>query len=112
MSEVQNGKSENGWRILAFRALAAFSLASFFSPGSPGDFLSDPWIKWDAGSGRFFAGILDVSLGGEIMAISQTSDPAGSWFLYRIQYPSTAGGREKPEYGNRSRHSNRELLPL
>jgi len=71
---------------------AAFSLASFFSPGSPGDFLSDPWIKWDAGSGRFFAGILDVSLGGEIMAVSKTSDPSGTWFLYRIRYPSTAGG--------------------
>jgi hypothetical protein len=70
----------------------AFSLASFFSPSSPGDFLSDPWIKWDAGSGRFFAGILDDSLGGEIMAVSQTSDPSGSWFLYRVQYPSTAGG--------------------
>jgi hypothetical protein len=70
----------------------AFSLANFFSPGSPGDFLSDPWIKWDAGSGRFFAGILDVTLGGEIIAISQTSDPSGSWFLYRIRYPSTAGG--------------------
>jgi len=70
----------------------AFSLANFFSPGSPGDFLSDPWIKWDEGSGRFFAGIFDVTLGGEIMAVSQTSDPAGSWFLYRIRYPSTAGG--------------------
>lgn len=70
----------------------AFSLASFFSPGSPGDSLSDPWIKWDAGSGRFFAGILDISLGGEIMAVSKTSDPSGTWFLYRIRYPSTAGG--------------------
>jgi hypothetical protein len=70
----------------------AFSLVSFFSPSSPGDFLSDPWIKWDAGSGRFFAGIFDVSLGGEIMAVSQTSDPSGTWFLYRVQYPSTAGG--------------------
>ena len=70
----------------------AFSLASFFSPSSPGDSISDPWVKWDAGSGRFFAGIFDITLGGEIMAVSQTSDPAGSWFLYRIQYPSTAGG--------------------
>jgi hypothetical protein len=70
----------------------AFSLASFFSPGHPGDTLSDPWIKWDAGSGRFFAGILDISLGGEIMAVSQTSDPSGTWNLYRIRYPSTAGG--------------------
>ena len=26
------------------------------------------------------------------MAVSQTSDPSGSWFLYRIRYPSTAGG--------------------
>jgi hypothetical protein len=70
----------------------AFSLASFFSPGSPGDSLSDPWIKWDAGSGRFFAGILDISLGGELMAVSQTSNAGGSWFVYRVQYPSTAGG--------------------
>ena len=70
----------------------AFSLVSFFSPSHPGDLLSDPWIKWDAGSGRFFAGIFDISLGGEIMAVSQTSDPSGTWFLYRIRYPSTAGG--------------------
>ncbi len=70
----------------------AFSLANFFSPSSTGDFLSDPWVKWDAGSGRFFAGIFDVSLGGEIMAVSQTSNPGGTWFLYRVQYPSTAGG--------------------
>jgi len=70
----------------------AFSLANFFSPGSPGDSLSDPWIKWDAGSGRFFAGIFDISLGGEIIAVSQTSDPGGSWNLYRVRYPSTAGG--------------------
>jgi hypothetical protein len=70
----------------------AFSLANFFSPSSPGDSLSDPWIKWDAGSGRFFAGIFDISLGGEIIAVSQTSNPGGSWFLYRVQYPSTAGG--------------------
>jgi hypothetical protein len=70
----------------------AFNLASFFSPSSPGDFLSDPWIKWDAGSGRFFAGIVDVSIGGEIMAVSQTSNPGGTWNLYRVQYPSTAGG--------------------
>jgi hypothetical protein len=71
---------------------AAFSLASFFSPGSPGDNLSDPWINWDAGSGRFFAGILDISLGGEIMAVSKSSNAGGSWFLYRVQYPSTVGG--------------------
>jgi hypothetical protein len=70
----------------------AFSLANFFSPSSPGDSISDPWIKWDAGSGRFFAGIFDISLGGEIIAVSQTSNPAGSWWLYRIQYLSTAGG--------------------
>ena len=70
----------------------AFSLVSFFSPSSPSDSVSDPWVKWDAGSGRFFAGIFDISLGGEIMAVSQTSNPGGSWFLYRVQYPSTAGG--------------------
>ena len=87
----------------------AFSLAGFFSPGSPGDLLSDPWIKWDAGSGRFFAGILDISLGGEIMAVSQTSDPGGTWNLYRIRYPSTAGGITKggcPDQGKGGVDSN------
>jgi hypothetical protein len=87
----------------------AFSLVSFFSPSNPSDFLSDPWIKWDAGSGRFFAGIFDVSLGGEIIAVSQTSNPGGSWNLYRVRYPSTAGGITKggcPDQGKGGVDSN------
>lgn len=71
---------------------SVFGLASFFSPSAPGDLLSDPWVAYDAGSQRFFAGIFDVTLGGEIMSVSQTSNPTGSWFVYRIPYPGVTGG--------------------
>jgi len=85
----------------------AFSLATFFSPSAPSDFLSDPFVKWDVGSGRFFAGIFDVSLGGEIMAVSTTSDPSGTWNLYRIRYPSTTvTGGGCPDQGKAGVDSN------
>jgi len=85
----------------------AFSLATFFSPSAPSDFLSDPFVKWDVGSGRFFAGIFDVSLGGEIMAVSTTSDPSGTWNLYRVRYPSTTvTGGGCPDQGKAGVDSN------
>jgi hypothetical protein len=69
---------------------AAFQLNPFFLGGT--NFLSDPWVLYDQESGRWFAGIFDVTLGGERIAISQTSDPTGSWFVYAIQYPGVSGG--------------------
>lgn len=69
---------------------AAFQLNSFFLAGS--DFTSDPWVLYDQESGRWFAGIFDVTGGGERFAISQTGNPTGSWFVYMIQYPGVAGG--------------------
>jgi hypothetical protein len=72
---------------------SVFDLSDFFLTGS--DFISDPWIIFDAPSGRFFAGIFDVDLGGEVIAISKTSNPAGAYWIYPIQYPSDtviAGG--------------------
>src|SRR5262245_48765060 len=61
---------------------AAFQLNGFFMAG--GDFISDPWVLFDRESGRWFAGIFDVTLGGERIAVSQTGDPTGSWFVYAI----------------------------
>jgi hypothetical protein len=68
----------------------AFQVNAFFMAG--GDFLSDPWVLFDRESGRWFAGIFDVTLGGERIAVSQTGDPTGSWFVYAIQYPGQPGG--------------------
>ena len=68
----------------------AFQLSTFFGAGS--NFLSDPWVMFDQESGRWFAGIGDFTLAGERIAISQTGDPTGSWWLYAIQYPGATGG--------------------
>src|SRR5207247_4074562 len=72
---------------------AVFNLSDFFATGT--DFISDPWIIYDFPSGRFFAGIFDVDLGGEVIAISKTSNPAGAYWVYHVPYPSdkvTDGG--------------------
>jgi hypothetical protein len=77
---------------------AAFSLNGFFVAGT--NFLSDPWVLFDQESGRWFAGIFDVTLGGERIAISTTGDPTGSWFVYAVQYPSPAvSGGGCPDQG-------------
>jgi hypothetical protein len=66
-----------------------FALSSFFGTG--GNFISDPWVFFDQASGRFFAGIFDVTLGGEVIAVSRTSDPNGTWFVNHIPWPGTGG---------------------
>jgi len=65
---------------------SAFQLNPFFLAGT--DFTSDPWVLFDQESGRWFAGIFDVTTGGENIAVSTTGSPTGSWFIY------------KPVYGN------------
>jgi hypothetical protein len=69
---------------------STFQLNSFFLAGT--DFISDPWVLFDQESGHWFAGIFDVTLGGEQMAASKTGDPTGSWFVYAVQYPGQPGG--------------------
>ncbi len=69
---------------------SVFSLNSFFLAGS--NFLSDPTVRFDSASGRFFAGIFDVTLGGERIAVSTSSDPGGSWVVYAVRYPGEPGG--------------------
>ena len=53
---------------------AVFPLAQLFATGS--DALRHPWALYDAATNRFFAGIFDVPLGGEVIAVSETSSPA------------------------------------
>jgi hypothetical protein len=69
---------------------SVFSLDSFFIGG--GHFISDPWVLFDQESGRWFAGVFDVTLGGERIAVSTTGDPTSTWGVYAIQYPGVSGG--------------------
>jgi hypothetical protein len=50
-----------------------FALSSFYATG--GDFISDPWVFFDAASQRWFGGIVDVSASSERLAVSTTSSP-------------------------------------
>jgi len=67
-----------------------FDLSDFFGTG--GDFISDPWVQFDPASGRFYAGIFDVDLGGEAIAVSTSSNAAGTYVVYYVQYPAVANG--------------------
>ncbi len=59
-----------------------FTLSSFFLSGS--DFISDPKILFDLSSGRWFASLVDVSVRSVVVAVSSTSDPTGTWTIYRL----------------------------
>ena len=64
-----------------------FFLGDFFT-----DVISDPIVRYDAASGRWFASVVTVeSLFGQgdwRLAVSATSDPTGSWIVYGV---STSG---------------------
>ncbi|HLZ83572.1 MAG TPA: hypothetical protein VKQ54_08385, partial [Caulobacteraceae bacterium] len=64
------------------------------STGERGPFLSDPRAYYDAPTGRFFVvewatlndtqgNPLNISV--QFLAVSQTSDPTGSWFIYNFE---------------------------
>jgi len=38
----------------------------------------------DSSSGRWFASLVDISVRGVVVAVSSTSDPAGTWTIYRL----------------------------
>ncbi len=62
---------------------ATGSLPQFFD-ASTSD-VTDPRIVFDPASGRWFASILDVEQASVRVAISQTGDPAGAWYVYANQ---------------------------
>ena len=50
-----------------------FGLNSFYATGN--DSITDPWVFFDAISGRWFAGIVDGDSASERLAVSTSSDP-------------------------------------
>jgi Divergent InlB B-repeat domain len=62
--------------------VSTFSLASFFGTGS--DYITDPKILYDTGSGRWFATLEDGSTESIHLAISASSDPTSNWYFYTI----------------------------
>jgi hypothetical protein len=72
-----------------------FGLEQFFSPNKtasfssyPGDSMSDPVLKYDSQSGRWFASISDTTQHSIRVAISQTGDPTGIWKIYNFPFGS------------------------
>ena len=59
------------------------------STGERGPFLSDPKCLFDSDTGRFFLTMLEEDAAPSVrahtlIAVSQTSDPRGNWYLYSI----------------------------
>jgi hypothetical protein len=67
-------------------AVGTFSLANFF--GVPGASLSDPQVSFDAGSGRWFASIININTNQILVAVSTSNDPTGTFNLYAISDPN------------------------
>jgi hypothetical protein len=90
--------SESGTQLTAATALNQFYdlKPEFFPDNSTGDFVSDPKCYWDPVGQRFIQTILEVDQPGAfdgqtpvngthvLIAVSQTSDPTGSWNLYKV----------------------------
>lgn len=66
-----------------------FQLAKFFAFKST-DNISDPRVLYDFQSGRWFAELIDQSNSTASIAVSQTSDPTASWYLYKLPYYSAS----------------------
>lgn len=69
---------------------------TFFSSLSTGTFLFDPKVFYDWHSGRFVVCCLEEDDGAAVskvlLAVSDDSDPSGTWYKYRLEAKSTAGG--------------------
>src|SRR5207245_7922676 len=63
-------------------SLKSLPLFTFFSTGA--DSISDPKVFFDSPSGRFFASIVDISALSIKVAVSASSDPAGTWTIFTI----------------------------
>jgi hypothetical protein len=67
------------------------SFNTFFG-ASPGDLLGDPREFYDIGTGRFFLQVDDFTSGYYYLAVSQTSDPTGTWNLYSFNLSTLISG--------------------
>jgi hypothetical protein len=73
-----------------------FGLSSFYGTG--GDFISDPWVLFDAASQRWFAGIIDVSSSSERLAVSTSSAPT-TFKVYNVSQGSSGSCGDQAKIG-------------
>ncbi len=73
-----------------------FTLHAFFGAVST-DFLSDPKVRFDASSGRWFATITDVTTSSILLEVSASDDPTGAWNPYAFR--ASAGCADQPLLG-------------
>jgi hypothetical protein len=74
-----------------------FDLSGFFL--LPTSSMSDPEILFDAGSGRWFASIIDIPNGRVQFAVSTSNDPTGTWNLYFVSTPRSTTLHDQPFIG-------------
>lgn len=79
------------------RLVKVSALASFFNSGN--DFISDPKIQYDPGSGRWFASVTDIAASQVLLAVSTSSDPSGTWHLYKVPNAATGECLDQPILG-------------
>ncbi len=80
-------------------SVLTFSLYKFPFSFSTSDRLSDPKILYDAASGRYYATLVDITQGSFELAISQSSDPTGSWWYYQFTDVPTGDFPDQPTLG-------------
>ncbi len=84
------------------------SLMTFFGLAG-NEFISDPKVQYDAASGRWFATVTDVGTigsGGAVtpagrvwLAVSQGSDPSGTWAVFGVPKSATGECLDQPILG-------------
>ena len=73
-----------------------FSLDTFFGVPST-DFISDPKVRFDAPSARWFASITDINTSKVLLAVSTSDDPTGSWHTH--SFTASASCADQPLLG-------------
>jgi hypothetical protein len=72
------------------------TFSDFFSGLWESNFIFDPKVFYDKGSGRFFVIVLEQNdnprISALLIAVSATSNPTGAWHRYRVNVRDTVGG--------------------
>jgi len=90
------------WSPAGVRLKGPVTLASFFSVPASSTIVSDPRALYDWYNHRFIVTMLDsddVSKSFYDVAVSQTDDPTGAWWVYRFQSPKGAFLNDYPRVG-------------
>jgi hypothetical protein len=88
-----NGNAVSGWPK---------SFATFFSPLGGVLNLSDPFVTYDTFTGKFVVGMLDYNSSNTLsrldFAVSNTSDPTGTWTFHRYDMTNDGTGTHFADY--------------